>query len=252
MLLALYATQINVNELAVNFEHSTSNVSMLKRLEALEGCLKALEDWLQIWDRLPAKVHLSLTFLSWIQLIHAIVAVFKLSIVDNIPAWSPAEVRARLDLLPLLDRLADQLALSDAALNIIVDDPGEETSECYVSRGPYQAGILKKLSADDFLVVVWTKSARILRMIKRGIQQDYPVCFNLLSVLETYSSQGPTTLLLIALDLHSLSARLEAYRWPRCQVAQPCQDSHKICRTRSSQITATIHGSLLFSCPGIP
>lgn len=103
---------------------------MLKRLEALQGCLKGLEDWFQTWTQLPVSRHIGLTFMNFIQLIHAIVALFKLSTVDNIPAWNPTEVRSRLDLLPLLERMADQLALSASALSMVEDDPGEESSKC--------------------------------------------------------------------------------------------------------------------------
>lgn len=102
---------------------------MLKRLEALQACLKALEDWFGVWMQLPASRHIGLTFMNFIQLIHAIVALFKLSTVDNIPAWNPAEVRTRLDLLLILDRVADQLDLSGPTLGMVEDEPGEESSK---------------------------------------------------------------------------------------------------------------------------
>lgn len=129
VLLPFYAAQISVNELAVGAEPSTSNADILRRLEALRACLRGLEDWFQVWSRVPPARRIGLTFAVFIQLIHAIAALFRLSTADNIPAWNPAEVKNHLDLLMLLDRTADELSLSSSALSIIEDDPGEESSE---------------------------------------------------------------------------------------------------------------------------
>lgn len=129
VLLHLHATEISVHELALNFEPSASNMDVMKRLEALQRCLKAVEDWFRIWNQIPASLSIGLTFAMFIQLVHAIVALLRLSTVNHIPAWNPTEVRNRLDLFTLLDRLAEQLELSASALSILEDDPGEDSSE---------------------------------------------------------------------------------------------------------------------------
>lgn len=122
-----------MHELAVAAEPSAAPADMLRRLEALRACLAALQDWFRTWGRVTAERRIGLTFAIFIQLVHAIAALFRLSTADRIPAWNPAEVKTHLDLLGLLDRAADDLAASSAALEIVEDDPGEESSEFLIS-----------------------------------------------------------------------------------------------------------------------
>lgn len=106
-------------------------MDVMKRLEALQGCLKAVEDWFRVWSQVPASHSIGLTFAMFIQLVHAIVALLRLSTANDIPAWNSTEVRNRLNLFTLLDGLAEQLELGASALSIMEDDPGDDSSECH-------------------------------------------------------------------------------------------------------------------------
>lgn len=127
VLLTLHATEFGIHELALNFE---DNTDPMKRLEVLRSCLKSLEDWFQVFLDFPPSRHFGLNFSIFLHLVHAIVALFRLSTTDSIPSWSLVEVKNRLHLATILDRVSDHLGASDEALSMVKDDPGEETSKC--------------------------------------------------------------------------------------------------------------------------
>lgn len=192
VLLTLHATEFCIHELALNFEESADP---LRRLEILRSCLKSVEDWFQAFLDIPPSRHFGLNFSVFLHLVHAIVALFRLSTTDSIPSWDPAEVKSRLHLITVLDQVSEHLDQSDSALSIVKDDPSEETRKCRVlgfravsplhvvpvlplpCRGRRGRSVLR----NQYLrlttrTIVWSKSARVMRIIKRGVLQDYPVC----------------------------------------------------------------------------
>lgn len=88
-----------------------------------------MEHWFQTWERIPPAQWIGLTFNIFTQKIQGIVALFRLSTVDHVPDWNTAEVRKRLDVFALLDRVADRMDMAAAAIPVAEDDPGEESSE---------------------------------------------------------------------------------------------------------------------------
>ncbi|KAF3760361.1 hypothetical protein M406DRAFT_109448 [Cryphonectria parasitica EP155] len=147
VLLSLYGAEVAVHDLASNFDPSLDNVDIIKRLDALQKCLKAVENFFQTWDRIPTQQHMGLTLTTFIQLLHVIVALFRLSTLDSIPGWDPAVARGRLHLFALLDHLAKQMEMTIATIPILEDD--EEAS-------------------------TWSKAAKVMRLIKQGIKRDFP------------------------------------------------------------------------------
>lgn len=135
VLLQMYATEVNINELALNFEPSTSNADVMNRLERLHRCLKAIENWFQIYEQIPASMAIGITFDIYVQLIHCIVALIRLTKFDDFPAWDTAEVRRRLDIFSLLDRIADGMEKLPMAAGIVEDNGNEESTWSRIMKG---------------------------------------------------------------------------------------------------------------------
>lgn len=129
VLFQLYGTEAHVHELALSFDPPSATSGTLQQLDALQKCLNALERWFQTWDRMTPAQFLGLTFNIFTQKIQNIVALFRLSTVDNIPGWSAAETRKKLDVLALLERIAVQMETVTAAVSVAEDDPREDSSE---------------------------------------------------------------------------------------------------------------------------
>lgn len=127
MLLHLHNTEVSIQELALDCGPLINTVDAIKQLESLQKCLTAVENLFQIWEGIPRHRLIGLTFSTFMQKIQGIVALFRLSTLDNIPAWNTAEVRKRLDIFALLDRLAAVMDSAAAATAIAEDDPGEES-----------------------------------------------------------------------------------------------------------------------------
>lgn len=105
----------------------TTTVDTIKQIESLQKCLSAVESLFRTWEGIPPHRLIGLTFSTFMHKIQGIVALFRLSTLDNIPAWSTAEVRKRLDIFALLDRLSALMESAAVAIPMAEDDPGEES-----------------------------------------------------------------------------------------------------------------------------
>lgn len=135
VLLQMYATEANINELALNFEPSTSNGDVINRLERLHRCLKAIENWFQIYEQIPTSLAIGLTFDIYVQLIHCIVALIRLTKFDDFAAWDTAEVRRRIDIFSLLDRIADGMEKLPVAAGMVEDSSNGESAWSRIVKG---------------------------------------------------------------------------------------------------------------------
>lgn len=142
----MYATEVSIHELTLNLEPPASNSDMIIRLEKLHRCLKAIENWFQVYEQIPAPVAIGVTFDIYIQLMYCIVALIRLTKFDGLPAWDTAEVRRRLDVLSLLDRIADGM-----------------------EKLPKEAGVVEDNGNEDS---VWSRVAKGIRLMKIGTQAD--------------------------------------------------------------------------------
>lgn len=142
----MYATEVSINELALNLEPSASNADVMNRLERLHKCLKAIENWFHTYEQIPASMAIGITFDIYVQLVYCTVALIRLTKFDGLPAWDTAEVRRRLDILSLLDRIADGMEKVPIAAGIVEDNSNEE--------GP------------------WTRVVKGIRLMKIGTQAD--------------------------------------------------------------------------------
>lgn len=132
VLLHLYATEVFVHQLAMDFGSQPTSADFLTRLETLHLCLKAVENWFQVWSRIPATQHIGSNFMVFLQLLHAIVALFRLSTLETVPGWEMTEVKKRMDIMVMLDSIGAKLESCTEAGPILEDDPepGEESSKC--------------------------------------------------------------------------------------------------------------------------
>lgn len=129
VLFHLYGAEVNVQELAMSFDSTLSMGDTMKQLDALQKCLNAVESWFKVWEAVPLDRWIGLTFNVFIQKIQSIVALLRLSTIDHIPAWNTSEVRKRMDIFALLERIAVQMDLAATAIAVVEDDPGEDSSK---------------------------------------------------------------------------------------------------------------------------
>ncbi|KAJ4389579.1 hypothetical protein N0V93_007050 [Gnomoniopsis smithogilvyi] len=148
VLLHLYSTDLSIQELALDFGPQANAIEAIKQLESLQKCLNAVEHLFQTWEAIAPHRLIGLSFSTFMQKIQGLVALFRLSTLDNIPAWNKAEVRKRLDIFALLDRLENLMLTAAVATGVAEDDPGEDS--------------------------LWRKAAKVMRRMRMGIKEDFP------------------------------------------------------------------------------
>lgn len=147
MLLHLYATEVIINELALHLPPSTAHSDVMFRLDRLQKCLRAIESWFDAYERTPPSLATGGTFHLFVQLVSCLVTAVKLSRLDDFPAWDTAEVRRRLDIFGLFDRIVARMDGIRAAVGIREDDDREES--------------------------IWAKSVKVMGLMKAGVQADW-------------------------------------------------------------------------------
>ncbi|KAK7712819.1 hypothetical protein SLS63_012313 [Diaporthe eres] len=147
VLLHMYASEVIVNELALHLPPSTAHNDVMFRLDRLQKCLKAIENWFDTYERTPASMALGGTFHLFVQMVTGLVTCIKLSKLEDFPAWDAAEVRRRLNIFALFDRIASRMETIRTAAGIQEDDEREES--------------------------IWAKSAKVMGLMKAGVQADW-------------------------------------------------------------------------------
>lgn len=143
----MYSSEVLINELALHLPASTAHPDVMYRLERLQKCLKAIENWFDTYERTPASLALGGTFHLFVQMVTCLVTCIKLSKLDDFPAWDPAEVRRRLDIFALFDRIAARMEKIRTSVGIQEDDEREDS--------------------------IWAKSAMVMGLMKAGVQADW-------------------------------------------------------------------------------
>lgn len=143
----MYSSEVLINELALHLPTSTAHPDVMYRLERLQKCLKAIENWFDTYERTPASLALGGTFHLFVQMVTCLVTCIKLSKLDDFPAWDPAEVRRRLDIFALFDRIAARMEKIRTSVGIQEDDEREDS--------------------------IWAKSAMVMGLMKAGVQADW-------------------------------------------------------------------------------
>lgn len=108
---------------------------MVKRLDVLQQACKALQNWFEVFERLPAERYVGFTFGIYVQLLTSIIIVSRLTSPylkeASAPSttWDPSEIRKQFDLVAMLGRIANTVDAAIVAMGIQDDEPGEESSE---------------------------------------------------------------------------------------------------------------------------
>ncbi|KAG8159350.1 hypothetical protein KVR01_011011 [Diaporthe batatas] len=147
VLLHMYATEVLINELALHLPPSTDHADVTFRVGRLQKCLKAIENWFETYEATPPSVAVGGTFHIFVQLVICLVTIIKLSRLEDFPAWDAAEVRRRLDIFAMFDRVAARMDKIRVAVGIQEDDEREES--------------------------IWAKSVKVMGLMKAGVQADW-------------------------------------------------------------------------------
>jgi hypothetical protein len=143
----MYATEVIVNELALHLPPSTAHPDVVFRLERLQKCLKAIENFFETYETTPPSMALGGTFHLFVQLVTCLVTLIKLSRLEDFQAWDTAEVQRRLNIFALFDRIAARMDKVRVAVGIQEDDEREES--------------------------IWSKSIKVMGLMKAGVQADW-------------------------------------------------------------------------------
>lgn len=146
-MLHMYASEVIINELALHLPPSTAHADVIYRLDRLQKCLKAIENWFDTYERTPASMALGGTFHLFVQMVTGLVTCIKLSKLEDFPAWDAAEARRRVDIFALFDRIAARMETVRTVAGIQEDDEREES--------------------------IWAKSSRLMGLMKAGVQAEW-------------------------------------------------------------------------------
>jgi len=134
----LYSTEITINEIALSKAPIVSNNSDFQRLESLYGCLNSIKSWFDIFFTIPLAAYVGFSFSMFSQLGHCLIALYKLSTLDD-PAWDKDIVRNTANLPLILDQIANNMG---------------------------QVAKLAALSSDSTEVDVFTKAAKMAESVR--------------------------------------------------------------------------------------
>ncbi|KAK2038051.1 hypothetical protein LZ31DRAFT_559916 [Colletotrichum somersetense] len=125
----LHCAELAIQEVALASHTSVStpaHLSDVARLDILYACLHGVKAWFDHFFTLQPATYFYFSFLSFAQLSHCVVALYRLSILED-PVWDRAGVRSTIDLIATLDEVANRFVLvcDGAGLR---DDTGEGTT----------------------------------------------------------------------------------------------------------------------------
>ncbi|KAK1714396.1 hypothetical protein BDP67DRAFT_618253 [Colletotrichum lupini] len=100
-----------------------ANLPDVARLDIYYACLHAVKAWFDHFLTLPPAAYYTTPFLTFSQLSHCIIALYRLSVLED-PVWDRASVRSTIDLIATLDEIGDRFmrVCSEAGLNVDVEE----------------------------------------------------------------------------------------------------------------------------------
>lgn len=117
----LHTANSNEPLLATPGNSSSTNMTGFERLECLWRSVNAIKSWLDIFFTLPPITLSGLSFLLRAQLARCLVVLYRLSTLED-PSWDRQAVRSTVDLILVLDRVADKLDIASREI-------GEQSSD---------------------------------------------------------------------------------------------------------------------------
>lgn len=128
ILLHHHSTEFAINEIRLYETLSAPHDLDTYRIETLYGCLNAIRSWFDIFFTIPPADYVNFTFSVFSQLFRCLMALYKLSTIDN-PTWDTNLVRKTADLLPILDQLVLNLRRVDRDAGLD-EDSAEGSAFC--------------------------------------------------------------------------------------------------------------------------
>jgi hypothetical protein len=104
----IYSTELTINEIALSKAPIISNSSDFQRLESLYTCLNSAKSWFDVFFTIPPSAYIGFSFSVLSQLVHCLVALYRLSTLDD-PAWDKDIIRNTVNLLLILDQVANNI-----------------------------------------------------------------------------------------------------------------------------------------------
>ncbi|KAK1984656.1 hypothetical protein LZ30DRAFT_779608 [Colletotrichum cereale] len=109
----LHSTELSIQEVALSSHTGACvppNLPDVARLDILYACLHAVKAWFDHFLSLTPASYFSMAFLSFAQLSHCTVALYRLSVLED-PVWDRASVRSTVDLIATLDEIGNRFML---------------------------------------------------------------------------------------------------------------------------------------------
>ncbi|KAI1380534.1 hypothetical protein F4677DRAFT_441846 [Hypoxylon crocopeplum] len=138
----------NSNTPLVNTPETSNDgcTSGFERLECLWGSVRAIKSWFDVFFTLSPSTYRGLSFLLWAQLARCLVILYRLSTLED-PAWDRKAVRNMVDLLQVLDRIAEKLEITS-------HETGEQSNDDLFMQVPrimrmFRAWAVSKMAHDE-------------------------------------------------------------------------------------------------------
>ncbi|KAK9334285.1 hypothetical protein V1521DRAFT_486542 [Lipomyces starkeyi] len=109
VIFSVSATELTINESEISKEPSPFNTPDFQRIERLQACLSSIRSWSDTLFKLSLSEYFAFSFLTFSQLFHTTILLFRLSTLDD-PSWDKAAARKVIDPLLVIDQFADSMA----------------------------------------------------------------------------------------------------------------------------------------------
>ena len=131
-----YNLELSIHEVAL----SKALDPAFQRLESLWAALQAIKSWFELFFQFPPANYVAVSFSTYSQSIHCIVALSRLSTFEH-PDWDLKLARDACNLSLVLDELIDKFARVKAEANL---DPGNQNDADVFSTNARRMGAIKQ------------------------------------------------------------------------------------------------------------
>ena len=121
----IYSTELSVHELALSKAFQSSSNSEFQRLECFYACLNATRSWFDLFLSVPPADYVGLPLGIFTQLAHCIVALYRLTVLDD-PDWDKELVVKTANLMTILEGVCRNMSEVKEAVGFNKDIPTEE------------------------------------------------------------------------------------------------------------------------------
>ena len=132
LLLQLYSTELNVNEIALSKAPFILNSPGFQRLDSLYACLDATKSWFELCLTFSPVSFVGFSISIFTQMAHCIITLHRLLTIDD-PIWDRKLARDTADLSLILGKMIEKLSQVKVAADLDSGDP--EAKDIFSSTG---------------------------------------------------------------------------------------------------------------------